>query len=352
MKNENESKNLSVIRDLLYNNDLLPSFAEDLHIESLAGDGSSRKFWRISAKGKRICLAVAPPVRDKVNLAEANAARAIGLHLLQKNIRVPRQFAWDQQMGILLFEDFGDCKLHGYVRQSEAEAGSPRRIKHKYIKVVENLADMQIKGAEAFDTDWCWDTPNYDKDLMLERESGYFLQAFWQGLLGHKTPTGLPEEFENLADLASAIPAVFFLHRDFQSRNIMLDDGDICFIDFQGGRLGPLAYDLASLLIDPYVCLPLELQEELLEHYIHILESITQIDRKIFSNEYLLLALHRNLQIVGAFSFLSEERAKIFFSQYIKPALSSLQNIVENSFFENYPILRKCVQESRQEFIK
>ena len=115
---------------------------------------------------------------------------------------------------------------------------------------------MQVRGAVSFDPKWCWDTPQYDRMLMLERESGYFLQAFWQDLLGMEEPPGLQEEFFELADRAARIPAGYFLHRDFQSRNIMIHGGEACIIDFQGGRLGPLAYDLASLLIDPYVALP------------------------------------------------------------------------------------------------
>jgi len=211
---------------------------------------------------------------------------------------------------------------------------------------VGDLAHMQVQGAEGFDPDWCWDTPRYDKSLMLDRESGYFLRAFWKGLLGQEEPSGLQEEFDFLAEKAAAIPAGFFLHRDFQSRNIMIYQNKPCFIDFQGGRLGPLGYDLASLLIDPYVALPDDFQIELLEAYLDELEKLITVDRRKFIEEYLLLALHRNLQIVGAFSFLSTERKKVFFRQYIEPALVSLNKLLDCEIFSEMQVLRKIVSRS------
>jgi len=358
MKKENESKYntsnyLSVICDLLRKNGLISRNEQDLlTITPLAGDGSSRKFWRITKQGESLCLAVAPPCLDEQNIAEAKAARSIGLHLQSKNIPVPKQYGWDADSSILLFEDFGDCKLHDFVLQKRKEEGNTAAVRHQYTQVIEALVTMQISGAESFITDWCWDTPQYDKKLMLERESGYFLRAFWQDLLGQDKLSGLNEEFEQLATQTASIPADYFLHRDFQSRNIMIAAETPHFIDFQGGRLGPLGYDLASLLIDPYVALSVELQEELFELYKNTLENFTKDTQDNFKRDYTFLALHRNLQIVGAFSFLSEQRGKPFFRQFLTPALNSLVKIVSDPLLVNYPVLRKCVQVGRQEFLK
>lgn len=347
MKPENETANLAVIRRLLHREGLVPSLTTDLHIEAMAGDGSSRKFWRISTGTRKTCLAVAPPCRDRQSMAEAKAARAIGMHLLHHNIPVPEQYGWDADSGILLFEDFGDCKLHDYVLSHGRTAAA-----ELYKKVLVSLATMQLEAAKSFQPDWCWDSPKYDRTLMLERESGYFLRAFWQELLKKDEPAGLQEEFEHLASQAALISADYFLHRDFQSRNIMLVDESPCFIDFQGGRLGPLGYDLASLLIDPYVTLPVALQEELLGFYMDILADLVEFERTEFITEYKLLALHRNLQIVGAFAFLSMHHGKLFFRQFLQPALVSLQRTVASPQFDGYPILKKCVKVSGQEFLK
>ncbi|HIP82972.1 MAG TPA: aminoglycoside phosphotransferase [Desulfocapsa sulfexigens] len=339
MNDENETRNMTVIQTLLRESGRITGSA-DLIITALAGDGSSRKFWRIMQGDSRVCLAVAPPTADQMNLAEAKAARAIGLHLLKQGVRVPEQYGWNEKFGVLLFEDFGDTKLHDYVLKRQSSENNSVAIRSIYSLIVQNLAKMQVNGARGFDTDWCWDTPRYDKSIMLERESGYFLRAFWQDSLGKKEPSGLQEEFAYLAERAALIPADYFLHRDFQSRNIMLHRGKPCFIDFQGGRLGPLAYDLASLLIDPYVALQYDFQEELIEEYLDTLEALIVVDRKKFVEEYLLLALQRNLQIVGAFAFLSKQRKKVFFEQFLKPAIDSLNTLLDCKLFSALKILR------------
>ncbi len=344
MNDKIETKNLSVIHALLQDAGLGSGRKYDLQITTLTGDGSSRKFWRIMEGDRRLCLAVAPPSLDTRDLAESKAARTIGLHLLKQGIRVPEQYGWDKENGIILFEDFGDDKLHEKVIREQKTDDWIARIRLCYTAVVENLAVMQVRGGKDFDTKWCWDTSLYDKTLMLERESNYFLRAFWRDYLGNKEPSGLQEEFVELADKASRIPATFFLHRDFQSRNIMLLNDEPCFIDFQGGRLGPLAYDVASLLIDPYVALPFDFQEELLGVYLNKLEELMDVDRRKFVEEYLLLALQRNLQIVGAFSFLTQRRGKVFFEQFLRPAVESLNVLLDCEIFSEMVVLKQTVR--------
>ncbi len=344
MNDKNETKILSVIDALLQENGMGGlRRGSGLTVTPLSGDGSSRRFYRIRDGEKRLCLAVAPPDNTAPGLAEAKAARSIGLHLLGLGISVPEQYGWDEEHGVLLFEDLGDEKLHDRVVVSKSGDSWVEQVRPLYAVSVENLAEMQVHGAEGFDPEWCWDSPAYDRKLMLEKESAYFLRAFWENYLGREEPAGLQEEFEQIADLAALIPAHYFLHRDFQSRNIMLRGDAPCFIDFQGGRLGPLAYDLASLLIDPYVALPFDFQEELLDHYLDRVESLVAVDRKSFVEEYLLLALQRNLQIVGAFAHLTRECNKTFFEQFLPMALVSLNSIVECELFAEMRVLRKTV---------
>ena len=346
MNDEIDTQNMAIIDTLLTESGKKNDDSE-LTISRLAGDGSSRKFWRIMQADNRLCLAVAPPVADELNLSEARSARAIGLHLLQHGVNVPEQYGWDEESGLLLFEDFGDTKLHDYVMKAQESDDSIEALRPYYFQVIKSLAMMQVKGADGFQTDWCWDTPVYDKNIMLERESGYFLRAFWQDYLGEKEPSGIQEEFSFLAERTALIPNNYFLHRDFQSRNIMLHHDTPCFIDFQGGRLGPLGYDLASLLIDPYVALPLDFQEELVGLYLDKLEELIPVDRRKFIEEYLLLALHRNLQIVGAFAFLTKQRKKQFFEQYLQPAVTSLKNLLECEIFSDMSVLRGMASDTR-----
>lgn len=350
MMDKNERENRVVIEELLNKAGL------GYHpvVTPISADGSSRQFWRISQGKKNLCLAVAPPTLDAKDLGEARAARAIGLHLLQKQVRVPEQYGWDEQHGVLLFEDLGDLKLQELVLKEYQRRGGDylSAIRPWYQQVLDELAVMQVKGAISFDQAWCWDTPKYDRTLMLERESGYFLSAFWQDLLGMEAPPGLQEEFIALADRAAEISSEYFLHRDFQSRNIMIHGGKPCIIDFQGGRLGPLGYDLASLLIDPYVVLPDDFREELQEYYMGRLGRLLTVDRQGFRREYNLLVLQRNLQIVGAFSFLSKQRGKVFFQQFLHPALISLKKLLDTESFAVFPILKDIVHHSEALFSK
>ncbi len=310
-----------------------------LRLEPLRPDGSLRRFYRLHAADERSFLAILPPEgADAAALAEAKSLACIGRHLHRLALPTPEIVAWDAASGLVLCEDFGNERLHG----SATAAGQERRRLELYRKTLQALVRMQVRAAEGFDPDWCWDTPRYDARLMQERESGYFLRACCRNLLGLAFDAGaLAEECRHLAGQAALAPAHFFLHRDFQSRNIMLPSGKPGFIDFQGGRLGPLAYDVASLLLDPYAALPAPMQEQLLQVYLAELRREYAYDPARFRHEYLFVAAHRNMQIMGAFAFLTQVRGKSFFAPYLAPAAASLATLLANPVFSRYPGLRR-----------
>ena len=129
----------------------------------------------------------------------------------------------------------------------------------------------------------------------------------------------------------------------------MLTDGAVRFIDFQGGRIGPWAYDLASLLLDPYAALPETMQERLMDVYLQSLQQEMEYDPDQFRHEYVFLALQRNLQILGAFAFLSQVRQKPFFAQFLRPALASLSRLLAKPQAAGYAALSHLTDQSRQE---
>ncbi len=316
----------------------------------ISSDGSTRRFWRLLKENKPCCLVAAPAGRSPEELAESRSAWKIGRHLLKKKVPVPEIYGWDSKTGVLLFEDLGDVRLHDFTAAA-ASGQTPLndRSLAAYHAVLDHLAAMQCLGAEDFDGDWCWDGRQYDHQLMVEREAGYFLRAFWSGLLGHEVDAAVWPELREIARLAAEAPAIFFLHRDFQSRNIMLKDGSVRFIDFQGGRLGPLGYDLASLLIDPYSSLPRDVQEDLLEVYLRLIRNYLAVDEPLFKRHYALLAFQRNMQIVGAFSFLYKVRKKLFFMDFIKPSLLSLNRRVADPLFKDFPLVREMIRSGVRE---
>ncbi len=311
-------------------------------LQKIGSDGSTRRFWRFNERGLTPCIIAAPAGCSEVELAESRAAWRIGTHLRRQGVPVPELFAWDETTGIILFEDLGDVRLHDIIVRQKASHDEDV-VRHYYQATLEHLATMQIAGVEGFDTQWCWDSPRYDLQLMLERESGYFLRAFWQGLLGQDEPAGVAEEFRDIAENAGMASIEYFLHRDFQSRNIMVKDGCVRFIDFQAGRLGPLGYDVASLLIDPYVALSEAFQEALLGYYGSLIAVRQPGSEQDFFQYYQWLALQRNLQIIGAFAFLSQVRSKTFFTAFIRPALLSLRQRLADKSLADYHRLRSLV---------
>jgi len=286
----------------------------------LAGDGSDRQFFRLSGDPSLILLYHPTPPGGRVT--ENDSYFLLGGHLSRRGLPVPEIFTYCREEGWMLLEDLGDLSLEGAVKEAPGEEAR-RGWYHQALKV---LVDMQLKGREGFDPAWCFDTPEVDRPFLRERECGYFVWAFLKGCLGlDADAAALEPDFQHL--LARALPGGphFFLHRDFQSRNLFIKEGRVRVIDFQGGRLGPLGYDLAALLIDPYVALAPAFQEDLLEHYLDLLTARLPLDRPRFREQYRYLALCRNLQALGAYGFLSRVKGKTYFEAYIPQALSSLR---------------------------
>ncbi len=297
--------------------------AENPAFHPLPGDGSKRVFWRITASGSgsEYIIMVNPPI-DHTTKRENHAYLMIGNHLRRKGVPVPEIYHYDLERGWFILEDLGRTNLQNLASSSE----NPLPI---YEKVLENLITLQTEGAKGFDPSWCSQTEVYDRTVMRTYESDYFRDAFLYDYLGLKKEwPELEPSFDYLTERASSADNRFFLHRDFQSRNIMISRGDIGIIDWQGGRLGPLGYDLASLLIDPYTGLSRQQRKHLYQHYLlfvkeHDARWVTQFERC-----YHYLAIQRNLQILGAFSFLTKVMRKEYFEAYMPAALKSLCDLL------------------------
>ena len=123
----------------------------------------------------------------------------------------------------------------------------------------------------------------------------------------------------------------------------MIKEDQMRFIDFQGGRMGPLHYDLASLLIDPYVELNDTLRQKLTEYYLKQLGKLITVDQKQFLRDYTVIALHRNMQVLGAFAYLSMVKQRKQFTQFIPPALKNLKKLLNLETFSPYKNVRKVV---------
>lgn len=309
----------------------------------IAGEGSGRRFYRVKGKGGSwVVMVNSRPPKDRRGVTENDSFLYIAQHLKGTGVPVPEIFHHDREKGWFLMEDLGDCHLQTEIRAMKGDRGM---VLETYKRVIDILAVIQVAGSEGFDLGRTHNAP-YDQGFMLAWESGYFHFSFLVDYLGLDIPDEeLKDEFADLARQAAQAPGGYFLYRDFQSRNIMVRDGGFGLLDFQGGRLGPLQYDLASLLLDPYVELDEGVQEELVTYYLGRIPARVTLDPQGFLEQYPLVALHRVMQILGAFAFLTKARELKFFQSYIPPALSRLRALLADKRFDPYKRLKKAVFE-------
>ena len=311
-----------------------------LATEPLAGDGSDRFWFRLRCGGLSLVM-VDHGIRNQSATTEADAFVAIGNHLKKAGVSVPEIVLSDTFSGLVILEDLGDTNLQQVVQQTKT-TGDVLQI---YRAVIRQLVAMSFNGATGFDPAWTYQSPTYSRDLILEKECRYFVEAFLQTFCAMAVRTAdLAEEFSLLADRALAGAVSGFMHRDCQSRNIMVNAGKPYFIDFQGGRLGPLQYDLASLLIDPYVDLSPDIRSTLFDFAVDCIPPDAAVDTEQFRHAYPYCCLTRNLQILGAFGNLSRNRGKTWFESYVPAAVRSLKQALSSPLGHEFPKLRRIVE--------
>jgi len=316
-----------------------PEYSEDkittLH---LAGDGSDRQWYRVASQNFSMIMAD-HGIRKQPPVTEVDSFIAINRHLEANGVNVPKIYHAEPFSGLVFLEDLGDVHLQSHVYQKKED-----NIFDIYKHIIDDLVHMSVSCAKHFSPECTYQTADYNQNLILEKECRYFVEAFLQGYLNLDISyDSLKNDFIVLSNKALSNSFVGFMHRDFQSRNIMYHNEKFYFIDFQGGRLGPIQYDLASLIIDPYVSLPLVIQSLLLDYATNSLSSIKHIDPERFYNGYMYCSLTRNLQILGAFGFLSKVKEKTFFEQYIPTAIQSLQHCLGQTSSRELPDLKSVV---------
>ncbi len=305
-------------------------------IRPLAGDGSDRHWYRITG-GQRTLILVDHGIRRGAPPQEIDAFIDIGRHLHRCGVAVPQFLAWERFAGLAVLADLGDRHLQALARETAGQ----NRILDIYQRVIDAWIRLAIDGAAGFDPAWTHQSRRYDRDLVIEKEGTYFVTAFLNGYLDMDMAIDTCQtEFAHLADQIMGHAVDGLIHRDCQSRNIMVKDDRFYFIDFQGARPGPIQYDLASLLIDPYVNLPPDIQSILVAYALSRLEQKISIDRRRFRTGYPYCALSRNLQMLGAFGFLTRVKHKTRFEAYIPAAIRSLRRILALFAPDEFPALQ------------
>ena len=203
--------------------------------EPLHGDGSDRTFYRLFTSETAFVLLWSPLAGHHFP-NENDSYVYMGRHLERHGIPVPKIFGYWRDEGLVLLEDLGSVHLQDAVRP-----GGTSQVEGLYQQAADVLIRIQLQASEGLDTGQCFDTPLYSQDFVMERELRYFHQSFVRDALGVKTAWDqVKDEFSLLAERAARVEEPsFFLHRDFQSRNLMVKEGRLYVIDFQGSRKGP-----------------------------------------------------------------------------------------------------------------
>ena len=293
------------------------------YVRPLTGSASNRQYFRLG-DGQSSCIGVIG-----VNPDENRAFIAMAAHFRLKGIPVPEVYAASEDSMTYIQEDAGDCPLFGMLGSEGAEDLLCRTVRH--------LPDIQFKGAEDFDFSICHPIRKFDRRLVLF-DLNYFKYCFLKPSGLEFDENRLQDDFERLADDLTSVDADTFMYRDFQARNVMVKDGNPCFIDFQGGMQGPIYYDVASFIWHARAGYSEELKMKMLEAYLDALSAYVPVDREEFIGTLRLFVLFRTMQILGAYGFRGLVEQKAAFVVNIPEALASLDSQLEMPF-ESYPYL-------------
>ena len=296
----------------------------------LKQQGSNRVYTRETDANGRSVIRVVGTNRDE-NRAFIYMAR----HFHALGLPVPEVY-WvsDDEMSYTQ-EDLGDTLLFDNLDPTLLE------------RAIRALAHIQVEGARDFDWSYCFPVPAFD-ERSVRWDLNYFKYCFLKGTQIEFSEPRLEDDFDALVkNVLSpfAIRHSTFLYRDFQSRNVMIRDGQPYFIDFQGGRRGPTQYDVASFLWQAKANLASELREKLIEDYLDELEkiSISNLQSPISNRDAWKASLPhfvllRTLQVLGAYGYRGYFERKQHFLESIPLALKNLHDILE-PLKEEYPYL-------------
>jgi len=181
-----------------------------------------------------------------------------------------------------------------------------------------------VEASRDLNYEVCYPNPSFDRQS-IAWDLNYFKYYFLRLADIPFNEHALEEDFTRLTEFLLSAPRDYFLYRDFQSRNIMLRNGDPFFVDYQGGRKGALQYDIASLLYDAKADLPPDLRQQLLDHYLDRLSSFVPLDREGFLRHYYAYVYIRIMQALGAYGFRGFFERRAHFLQSVPFALKNLR---------------------------
>jgi aminoglycoside/choline kinase family phosphotransferase len=295
---------------------------------ALTGSASHRRYYRLTGSDGRTLIGV-----EGTDADENRAFLTIDRHFASKGINVPRVVAED---GLCyLQEDLGSAILYDVLSAGRASGQYGPEEVALLRKTLAALPKIQVEGARGLDFSVCYPQPSFD-GRMVDFDLNYFKYDYLKLSGLEFNEVRLQDDFDRLRTDLLAEPSDTFLYRDFNARNVMLVDGEPYFIDFQGGRRGPVYYDVASFLWQARARYPEALREELLQTYLEALRTYGPVDESHFRARLRLFVLFRLLQVLGCYGYRGLWEGKKAFIDSIPPALDLLRSLLP---FENYPYL-------------
>lgn len=306
------------------------------YIVPLPESGSYRRYFRIRGGGRQVIGAFN---KDK---PENGAFLYLARHLRATGNNVPEVYYDDPVNNIYLLEDLGDTTLHDYVVATVTEQHNFDEIKKTYFNVIEAMPSLQVDAAEGLDYSKCYPRAEFDAQSIIW-DLHYFKYSLLKPLRIEFFEQDLEDDFNIIVAYLCNAERKSFMFRDFQSRNIMLHKQDLYFIDFQGGRKGPLQYDLASLLFEAKTDLPPAIREEILHYYLKVFaERFNWFREDEFLRYYYGFVYLRLMQAMGAYGFRGLTEHKPLFLQSLPGAVKIVSWLESN---HPLPLKLKCLPE-------
>ncbi|MDR1500472.1 MAG: phosphotransferase [Tannerellaceae bacterium] len=305
-------------------------------INELPSSGSNRRYFRLT--GKESVIGV-----SGTSVGENEAFIYMSGFFRGKGLPVPEVYVAAGSGLFYLQEDLGDTLLFDAMakgRHSSVFDESERLLLHKTIAM---LPAIQLAAREGFDFGRCYPQAEFNRRSVLW-DLNYFKYCFLKATGLEFGEDRLEDDFRAMCDvLLEDLPATF-MYRDFQSRNVMIRGGEPWFIDFQGGRRGPIYYDIASFLWQAKANFTGELRQELIDSYIEALGRYEEVDRGHFMARLRHFVLFRVLQVLGAYGFRGYFEKKPHFIQSVPYAIANLKDLLAGGYPE-YPYLSSVLGE-------
>lgn len=310
---------------------------------ALTASGSNRRYYRIESEDKTASLiGVQGTSRD-----ENHAFLYMAEHFMKKGLNVPKVMAVSDDEMNYVQQDLGNVLLFDYIAEGRKTGVFSAKEKDMLRETMRALARFQVTGAEDFDFNQCYPQPEFNLRSILW-DLNYFKYCFLKATGLDFQEDKLENEFERLAYILLQNRMNAFMYRDFQSRNVMVhkeEDGIEVpyFIDFQGGRKGPVFYDVASFLWQAKANFHPDLREELVEVYLEELQKYMPVDKEVFYETLKHFVLFRTMQVLGAYGFRGYFEKKPHFLQSIPFAIDNLRHLLKHAS-EDYPYLIEVLQ--------